>query len=117
MGVKVEIRDSLHKKIDGVKKREALRKAMQQTMLELQEATRSKAPKGPTGNLKRSFSHEIRLGSNTVEGILKNEAPYWMYVNFGTSKMSARNFLADGLHKVPPAKTLAERFNEYSGGG
>ena len=116
MPVKMTINDSFYKKVSEVKMRLAMEKAVKQTMYDLQTASMREAPVD-TGNLRRSHSIDVRLGSNTVEGLLKNSANYWQYVNFGTSRMDANAFLTRALSTIAPERKVATYFDKYYKGG
>ena len=113
MGMKIN--PSLNKKLDGLRMRQAMEKAVRQTMLDLQKEAMKQSPVD-TGNLRRSHSHEVRLDSNMVEGLLKNSTNYWMYVNFGTSRMKknpGQGYITRAFQKVEPNKRAAKYFHEY----
>lgn len=116
MPVKMTINDSFYKKVSEVKMRLAMEKAVKQTMYDLQTASMREAPVD-TGNLRRSHSIDVRLGSNTVEGLLKNSANYWQYVNFGTSRMEANDFMNRAIGSVAPSNKVASYFHQYYKGG
>ena len=48
-----------------------------------------------------------------IEGLIRNSANYWVYVNFGTSKMDARNFVEAAMTKVQPVQKVQENFKKY----
>ena len=108
----MEIRDSLNKKLDGVRARTALDKALTKAINDLKDRAVIEAPI-KTGNLRRSHSVEIRRSSEMVEGLLKNSANYWQYVEFGTSRQDANDFLGRALLKVQPEKRVAKYFKEF----
>lgn len=113
MGIDMKVRSSLQRKLDEARIKHAFKQAMTLTMLDLQKAAIKEAPK-KTGNLRRSHSYEVRLGSDMIEGILKNSAPYWQYVNFGTSRMKnnpGQNFVGRAFDKVQPGKAFQKHFN------
>lgn len=62
----------------------------------VRDAIRDRAPRGPSGNLKRSaIAKEIRGKANNpiaIAGIDRKIAPHAHMVEFGTVKMSARPF-------------------------
>lgn len=118
MGVEMKVKESVHKKLDNARMRNAMAKAVKQTMYDLMKAAIKEAPgpgrsrtPNPTGNLRRSHSVEVRLDSNMIEGLLKNSANYWRYVQFGTSKMDADDFVTRAFNKVEPSKKTAEYFH------
>ena len=116
MPVKMTINDSFYQKVSEVKMRLAMEKSVRQTMYDLMKASIMEAP-SDTGNLRRSHSIDVRLGSNIVEGLLLNSAPYWKYVNFGTSKMEANDFMNRAFASVAPANKVTMYFHQYYKGG
>ena len=116
MPVKMTINDSFYQKVSEVKMRLAMEKAVKQTMYDLMKESVRNAP-SDTGNLRRSHSIEVRLGSGVVEGLLRNSAPYWKYVNFGTSKMEANAFLTRALSTIAPERKVATYFDKFYKGG
>lgn len=129
MPAKMTINDSFYKKVSEVKMRMAMEKSVRQTMYDLMKASMKEAPphtdyrkdkskpRKTTGNLVRSHSIDVRLGSNTVEGLLKNSANYWQYVQFGTSRMNANDFVTRAFSQVAPARKVSEYFHQYYKGG
>ena len=117
MPVKMTINDSFYKKISEVKMRLAMEKSVRQTMYDLMKASMREAPVD-TGNLRRSHSIDVRLGGNLVEGLLKNSAEYWQYVQFGTSRHpEANDFVTRAFSQVAPARKVSEYFHQYYKGG
>lgn len=113
MGMKMEIRDSLHKKLDGMRVRNAAEKAVTQTMYDLMKESMKESPVD-TGNLRRSHSTDVRVGKDMVEGFLNNSTNYWQYVQFGTSRHhEANDFVTRAFSKVAPEKKTAEYFKKY----
>ena len=112
MGAQMKIKESLHRKLDGTRARLAMEKAVKQTMYDLMKEAMKEAPVD-TGNLRRSHSVDVRLDSNIIEGLLKNSANYWPYVQFGTSKNpNANDFVTRAFNKVEPQKSVAKYFHE-----
>lgn len=116
MPAKMTINESLHKKLEEARMRLAMQKALRQTMYDLQKEAMREAPVD-TGNLRRSHSIDVRLGSDMIEGLLKNSTNYWQYVNFGTSRQAANDFVGRAMDKVQPAKKMDKYFHEYYKGG
>lgn len=120
MPFEVKVSDSLHQKLDGLKIRTAMAKAMKQAMYDVMKESMTEAPgpgrsrtPNPTGNLRRSHSIDLNMNSDTLEGLLKNSANYWQYVQFGTSKMDADDFVTRALSNANPGEKMAEYFSEY----
>lgn len=61
--------------------------------------SRSKPPYIPTGNLQRSI-HKNKPGK--CKGELRSNVPYWVYVQYGTSKMPANPFVTRTVRKIKP---------------
>lgn len=112
MGARMTIHDSVKKKLDERRARNAIEKALRQTMLDLQKAAMRNTPVD-TGNLRRSHSTEVRFGGNAIEGLLRNSTNYWQYVNFGTSKMAARPFVTQAMESVNPSARMKQYFDQY----
>lgn len=118
MPVKMVINDSFRKKVDGARLRMTLKQATTETMIELKDTLSVEPTPKKTGNLRRSNTYEVRLSSSTIEGLVRNHAPYWVYVNFGTSRIDPRNFVSQAVSKVRPAMKIKENFEKiYFGGG
>lgn len=111
---KMTIMPSVHKKLQDARVVRAAQTAVKQTMYDLQKECMKEAPVD-TGNLRRSHSVQINAGRNQVQGILSNNANYWVYVNFGTSKRSADAFLDRAFAKVEPNKKVMEHFKSNMG--
>ena len=114
MPVKMTINSSLHKKLDTAKAGLAMREAMKETMVDLQRVLqRSPTPK-KTGNLRRSINYDVQGSGGTIHGQIKvsKDADYWVYQNFGTSRIPAIHFVEGAVQKVQPKEKLAERFKQ-----
>lgn len=61
--------------------------------------SKSIPPYKPTGNLQRSI-HKNKPSKGSGE--LKTKIPYWVYVQYGTSKMPANPFVTRTARKVSP---------------
>ena len=112
MPVEVKVSDGLHEKLDGLKIRTAMAKAMKQAMYDVMKESMTEAPVD-TGNLRRSHSVDLNMNADLLEGLLKNSANYWQFVNFGTSKMDANDFVNRALSNANPGEKMAEYFSEY----
>lgn len=108
------INDSAHKKLSKALAIAAMENAMKETLRELRD-TYAKAPTPKiTGNLRRSNTYDVKIQGKGIVGQVKNSAPYWFYVNFGTSRMKKEpsHFLEKGIDKVQPTKKIVERFKK-----
>lgn len=110
----MKINQSCHSKLDQARAVLAIRNAMQETLRELRDCYAMEPTPKKTGNLRRSNSYEVKTGSGKITGTVKNSAPYWFYVNFGTSRMKKppAHFLEKGIDKVKPTEKIVERFNK-----
>lgn len=113
MPAHMNINDSFRKKTDEARMRLALSKAMTDTCIELRDRLAMPPTPKITGNLRRSHSYEVRRSGDMIEGLIKNSANYWVYVNFGTSKRNGTNFVGQVMMKVKPAQKIKENFNKY----
>lgn len=113
MSVDIRINPSLKRKLDGMRVRMALISAMTDTCIELNDRFSMKPPvPKKTGNLHRSNSYEVRNDSTWVEGLIRNSAKYWVYLNFGTSRIAPMFYVEHIVQTVQPSKKVAERFKE-----
>lgn len=103
--VDIKFNDSYYKKLGLDKKAgydDALDIAVDHAIHDAENIARREAPID-TGNLRRSI-HKRRpskcQGELTARG-----APYWVYLQYGTSKMSANPFVTRTARKVKPKLT------------
>ena len=108
----MNINGSLYKKLDQARITHALTKALRDTMREVSEESAKKAPK-KTGNLRRSHSYDVIGNGKIITGRVKNSANYWIYVNFGTSRIKPKHFVENAINKVQPSKRVKENFKKY----
>ena len=80
------------------------------------EDARSRAPRGPTGNLKRSLIARLleKRGDNprvAVAAVDRKIAPHGHLIEWGTSKMAARPYFRPAVdaHKEGIAKDIKKR--------
>lgn len=100
--IDVKFNESYFKKLGLNKKQgfdDALDKAIDHTIHDAENIARREAPID-TGNLRRSI-HKNKpqkcVGELTARG-----APYWVYLQYGTSKMDANPFVTRTARKVAP---------------
>ena len=102
--VDVKFDDSYYKKLGLHKKagyKDVLDIAVDHTLHDAENTMRREAPID-TGNLRRSISkHKPNKCQGQIHSSLKNPA-YWVYVQYGTSKMSANPFVTRTAKKVGP---------------
>lgn len=116
MKANMQIGAGLKQKLDKARMATAMQKALTTTMKEIDEASKKKAPK-KTGNLRRSHSHDVTGSGTVLTGRVKNSANYWVYVNFGTSRIkNPAHFLENAVNSVQPEKRIKELFQKEYGG-
>ena len=100
--VDIKFDDSYYKKL-GLKNKhgfdEAIDKAVDHATHDAENICRREAPID-TGNLRRSIQKNKRgqgQGELTARG-----APYWVYLQYGTSKMEANPFVTRTARRVKP---------------
>ena len=114
--IDVKVNPSFYKKIAHNIVKEAESQTIKKTTLEAENRCKKKSP-GPgnqlpgtqyraSGNLRRGHSSEI----HDDEGLVKNDMNYWIYVVFGTSKMSARNYPKDVANELSSEQYMSNAF-------
>lgn len=107
LSINIDFKDSYYKKL-GLKSRkgfdDALNNAVDHTIHDAENVCRREAPID-TGNLRRSI-HKNKPRPCVAE-LRSRGAPYWVYLQWGTSKMSANPFVTRTARKVCP------RLSEY----
>ena len=100
-GVEVKFTDSYFKKL-GLKNNkgveEAIDRAIEHTIHDAENIARREAPID-TGNLRRSI-HKRK--PRKCVGELRSRAHYWVYLQYGTSKMDANPFVTRTARRVGP---------------
>ena len=110
LSIDVELTDSFYKKIGHSKEYEnALDKAIDHATQEAENTCRREAPY-KTGNLRRSIN---KNKPGKCAGEIKSRAHYWVYLQYGTSKINANPFVTRTAKKVSPKlqKYFAEELN------
>lgn len=103
--VDIQFNDSYYKKLGLDKKTgydDALDKAVDHAIHDAENIARREAPID-TGNLRRSI-HKRRPGKCQGE-LTARGASYWVYLQYGTSKMSANPFVTRTARRVKPKLT------------
>lgn len=77
---------------------DAIDKGVVHTLHDAENTSRREAPID-TGNLRRGISKYHR---EKCEGAIISRAPYWVYLQYGTSKMSPNAFVTRTAKKVGP---------------
>lgn len=110
----VKINESANKKLEKLRAITAMEAAMTETMKKLRDTYAMEPTPKITGNLRRSNTYEVENRGGNITGRVKNSAPYWFYVNSGTSRMkkAPSHFLEKGIDKVKPSETIVKKFNE-----
>ena len=98
--VEVKFTDSFNKKLglSGKSFEEILDQAIDHTIQDAENTCRREAPID-TGNLRRSI-HKNK--PQTCVGELRSRANYWVYLQWGTSKMKANPFVTRTAKSVAP---------------
>lgn len=112
--VEIEYKPSYHKKVNSKLAVIALEKAMNEVLSELYDVLTEQV-KVKTGYLRDSHSHEAKVESDKVIGYVKNSAPYWIYVQFGTYKMRADPWITRSITLVQPHAFLGKKFQYFYG--
>ena len=94
----ISIDVKFYKKLDHASYEKALEKATDHTTSDAENTCRREAPID-TGNLRRSIT---KNKPEPGTGELKSGAPYWGYVQYGTSKMSANPFVTRTANTIVP---------------
>lgn len=97
---KIEGTELLLRKLDklsGSVDRNAIEPKVLKEAKVIADNARNKAPRGPTGNLKRSLharmlKHKTGYAMAAIAAVDRKIAPHAHFIEFGTSKMSARPF-------------------------
>lgn len=98
MSVGIDIDITFQNKAEKLKKSvivKAIREASAKTALDTEKELKKTSPV-LTGNLRRSFSGQTK----GVNGFIVTGAYYWVYVNFGTSKMDANPFVTEAASGI-----------------
>ena len=99
INIDVELEDSFYKKINHAALEKAIDKGLDHGIHDAENTCKREAPID-TGNLRRSI-HKNKPGKGTVELIAPN-APYWVYVQYGTSKMDDNPFVTRTAKQIAP---------------
>lgn len=84
--------------------KEALKGTLDHAIHDAENICKREAPLD-TGNLRNSI-HKVK-GRGLTRRLKQHGAPYWIYVQAGTSKMSANPFVTRTANKIKP------KLNEY----
>ena len=104
--VDIQFNDSYYKKLGLDKKHgfdDALDNAVDHAIHDAENICRREAPID-TGNLRRSI-HKRKPGKARGE-LQARGAPYWVYLQYGTSKMDANPFVTRTARRVKPKLQL-----------
>jgi len=105
MGLEITINESFNKKTDP----DAYRKAMVDTVSEVTQKTMEECQAEcpvRTGNLRDSHTYE----ADDMEATIRNSAEYWIYVVYGTSRMSANNYPQRAWNTIISQDVIGEIF-------
>lgn len=112
MPVDVQVSDMLYSKLDEGKLTKAVKKAVTETTAKLERECVDYAPID-TGNLKRSFSHEVSGGNAVTRAQVKNSTNYWMYPEYGTRYQPVQGYIQRAVEVARPAEDVVARFQQY----
>jgi HK97 gp10 family phage protein len=112
MPVDVTVSDGLYQKLDEKKLANALKKAVTETTIELNNECIEYAPVD-TGNLKRSHSYEVNGGQAVTRAMVKNSTNYWPYVEYGTRYAPAQGYIQRAVEVTEPGAKITARFGQY----
>lgn len=99
INIDVELEDSFYKKINHETVEKAIERGLDHGINECENTCKREAPID-TGNLRRSI-HKHNAGKGVRE-LHCTGAPYWVYVQYGTSKMYADPFVSITAEIVGP---------------
>lgn len=97
MSMRIEGLEAILDKLDSVSDPAALAGAMKKATLLVERSAKQKVPKG-TGELGRSITSDVEVGSDEVRGIVYTPLEYAPYVEFGTGLFAEAG---DGRKDVP----------------
>lgn len=106
--ISIEFNPSWYKKTNHDTIKQCIAKTIKETTLEAEKRCKEKAPVD-TGNLRRSHSSKY----SDEEGSVHNSADYAVYVIYGTSKMSARNYPEEVCKELGQEKYMSERMKQH----
>lgn len=82
MIIKFEV-DNLEEILKDIAKREEAQRAIQKACALVERSAKEKAPKG-SGELRRSITSKVEVGTDNIEGVVFTPLEYAPYVEFGT---------------------------------
>lgn len=97
MSMRIEGLEAILDKLDSISDPAALAGAMKKATLLVERSAKQKVPKG-TGELGRSITSDVEVGSDEVRGIVYTPLEYAPYVEFGTGLFAEAG---DGRKDVP----------------
>ena len=112
MPVNVTVSEALYKKLDDKQLTTALKKAVTETTIELNNECIDYAPVD-TGNLKRSHSYDVSGGAAVTRAQVKNSTNYWHFVEYGTRYAPAQGYIQRAVEVTEPGAKITARFQQY----
>lgn len=112
MPVDVTVSEALYKKLDDKQLTSALKKAVTETTIELNNECIDNSPV-KTGYLKRGHSYEVSGGAAVTRAQVKNRANYWHFVEYGTRYMAPRGYIQQAVNSTKPGEKITTRFQQY----
>ncbi|WP_405286363.1 HK97 gp10 family phage protein [Methanobrevibacter sp.] len=105
MPVEITINDSFTNKTNPEAYSNAIRDTVSEVSEKTMEECQAECPVR-TGNLRDSHSVE----SDGMEATIRNSAEYWIYVVYGTSRMSANNYPQRAWNTIISQDVIGEIF-------
>lgn len=112
--IDVDLSDVVDELFDEQKVRSAATEAIRSTVRSISDTSAALAPYR-TGYLRDGHSYDVTDSGAQITGIVSNHAPYWIHVNYGTSRMAPRHFLDNAVKHVNPVANFRKEFNSRYG--
>lgn len=103
----VEFSESFERKLDSEKLLDAVNNSAKQLTYDLYNQCQEDSPYD-TGKLQESHSWRGEGTKENIHAMVEVGAEYWTYLEFGTSKMDARHWIANAVTKVDPYATFQD---------
>lgn len=98
MSVRIEGIDSLRERLDDLADTKGLTSALRKACAVVESAAIKKAPKGTSGNLKRSIQSKVEKDGRDIVGVVFSDCDYAPYVEYGTGLFATEK---SGRRDVP----------------
>lgn len=107
LSVNITVSPTLARTLSHEKYKEALNKSIEKTLTDAKDGCQKICPVD-TGRLRDGHETEMK----DLEGYVTEEAPYWIYVVHGTSRMAARNYPSWVMNEIMGSNKPAKYFKE-----